>query len=374
MHEPPLSQDYPRVLLIVVLMVSLIACSVWILRPFIPAFIWAVMIVVATWRLMQQVEKRVGGRRGIAVTVMTLAILLLLVVPIAIAVDQFVNHFDDIRAGIGWLTAQDLPPPPAWVARIPLLGPTLVAKWSEIAGTDPMSTLRPLLPSAGNMAAWLAQRAGSLGVLVVNLLLIVAFCAILYLTGDAAAYGTRRFAERLAGERGLRTVELAGQAVRAVALGIVVTAIAQSVLGGIGVALAGVPNAVMLTAVMFVLCLAQIGAVPVIAPVAIWLFWKDSTAWGVFLLVWCVVVSALDNVLRPALIRRGADLPLLLIMAGVIGGLLAFGIVGLFVGPVVLAVTFTLAKAWVAESDGIKADAAPAAASGGGSPAAKRRR
>jgi predicted PurR-regulated permease PerM len=352
MREPSFSQDYPRVLLIIVLMVLLIGCSLWILQPFIPAFIWAVMIVVATWRLMLDVERHVGGRRSIAVTLMTAGILLLLVVPIAIAVDQFVNHFDDIRAGINWLTSRNLPPPPAWVAHIPLIGTTLVDKWSEFASADPLSVLRPLLPYAGNIATWLAARAGSVGLVAVNLLLIVAFSAILYVTGETAAMSTQRFARRLAGERGLRTVTLAGQAVRAVALGIVVTAIAQSVLGGIGLAVAGVPNAILLTAVMFVLCLAQIGAVPVLASAAIWLFWKDATAWGVFLLVWCVVVGALDNFLRPVLIRRGADLPLLLIMVGVLGGLLAFGVVGLFVGPVVLAVTFTLTKAWVNETEG----------------------
>ncbi|MEO8848231.1 MAG: AI-2E family transporter YdiK [Casimicrobiaceae bacterium] len=358
MHEPLLRQDYPRILLIIVLMVTLIVGSLWILRPFIPAFIWATMIVVATWRLMRHVENRVGGHRAIAVSAMTLGILVLLVVPIGIAVDQFVNHFDDIRAGIAWLTSGDLPPPPAWVARVPLAGPSLVEKWSEFANADPLSVLRPLLPYAGNIATWLAIRAGSVGVLLVNLLLIVAFSAILYMTGESAALGTRRFAQRLAGERGLRTVELATQAVRAVALGVVVTAIAQAVFGGIGLALAGVPNAMLLTAVMFVLCLAQIGAVPVLASAAIWLIWKESTGWGVYLIVWCVVVSTLDNFLRPVLIRRGADLPLLLIMVGVIGGLLAFGVVGLFVGPVVLAVTFTLANAWIGETD--EPSAAPA--------------
>lgn len=352
MHEPSFSRDYPRVLLIIVLMVLLIACSLWILQPFIPAFIWAVMIVIATWRLMLDVESRVGGHRSIAVTVMTIGIVLLLVVPLAIAIDQFVNHFDDIRAGIAWLTSRDLPPPPAWVARVPLVGPTLVDKWSEFASAEPLSVLRPLLPYAGNIATWLAARAGSAGLLIVNLLMIVAFSAILYVTGESAARSTQRFALRLAGERGLRTIELASQAVRAVALGIVVTAIAQSVLGGIGLAIAGVPNAMLLTAVMFLLCLAQIGAIPVLACAAIWLFWRDATAWGVFLLVWCVVVSALDNFLRPVLIRRGADLPLLLIMVGVLGGLLAFGVVGLFVGPVVLAVTFTLTNAWISEGDG----------------------
>lgn len=351
MREPPLSQDYPRILLIVVLLGLLIACSLWILQPFIPAFIWAVMIVIATWRLMLEVERRAGGRRGIAVTLMTIAIVLLLIVPLGIAVQQFVDHFDDISAGFGVIMSRELPPPPDWIARIPLVGPRLVAKWQEVAAADPMSVLRPLLPYAGNIATWLAARAGSLGALLLNLILIVVFCAILYMTGEAAGRDTRRFANRLAGERGLQIVELAGQAVRAVALGIVVTAVAQSVLAGVGLAVAGVPNAMPLTLVMFVLCLAQVGAVPILVPAAIWLFWKDMTAWGVFLLVWCVVVSALDNFLRPALIRRGADLPLLLIMVGVIGGLLAFGVVGLFIGPVVLAVMFTLVKFWIDDGD-----------------------
>jgi predicted PurR-regulated permease PerM len=158
-----------------------------------------------------------------------------------------------------------------------------------------------------------------------------------------------RFARRIADDRGSRTVVLATQAIRAVALGIVVTAIAQSVMAGAGLALAGVPYAALLTVVMFVLCVAQIGAIPVLVPAAIWLFWRGDTGWGVFLVVWTVIVSLMDNVLRPLLIRRGADLPLLLIMAGVIGGLLGFGAVGLFVGPVVLAVMYTLVSAWVDE-------------------------
>jgi predicted PurR-regulated permease PerM len=211
--------------------------------------------------------------------------------------------------------------------------------------------LRPLLPYAGNVATWLAARAGSLGAVLLDLLLIVVFSAILFATGATAANEALRLARRVAGDRGVRATELAGLAVRAVALGVVVTAIAQSVLAGVGLAIAGVPNALLLTAAMFVLCLAQIGAVPVLAPAAIWLFWRDETGWGTFLIVWCVVVSALDNLLRPILIRRGADLPLLLVMIGVIGGLLAFGVIGLFVGPVVLAVTFTLMQAWVAEGD-----------------------
>jgi predicted PurR-regulated permease PerM len=126
---------------------------------------------------------------------------------------------------------------------------------------------------------------------------------------------------------------------------------AQTLLAGLGLAVAGIPFAGLLTCVILLLCIAQIGPVVVLVPAVIWLFWTDSTGWGAALLVWTVLVGMLDNILRPILIRRGADLPLLLIFAGVIGGLLAFGIIGLFVGPVVLAVSYTLLNEWMRERE-----------------------
>jgi predicted PurR-regulated permease PerM len=171
----------------------------------------------------------------------------------------------------------------------------------------------------------------------------------MYTLGEEMAAFARRFAKRLGGTRGLGAVQLAGDAIRGVALGVGVTAVVQSVLGGLGLAMAGVPFAGLLTALMFMLCIAQIGPVLVLLPAAAWCFWSGDTGWGIFLVVWATIVGTLDNVLRPALIRMGADLSLLLIFAGVIGGLLAFGLVGLFVGPVVLAVALTLLEAWMAD-------------------------
>jgi predicted PurR-regulated permease PerM len=145
--------------------------------------------------------------------------------------------------------------------------------------------------------------------------------------------------------------------VRGVALGVVVTALAQSVLGGVGLAVAGVPFAAVLTAVMFMLAIAQIGPLLVLGPSVAWLYWSGSTGWGTFLLIWTLVVGTMDNFLRPILIKKGADLPLLLIFVGVVGGLVAFGLIGIFVGPVVLAVAHTLLSAWV--DDEIAEDESP---------------
>jgi predicted PurR-regulated permease PerM len=181
----------------------------------------------------------------------------------------------------------------------------------------------------------------------VQFLLTVVLAALMYAGGDSAATTVRRFGQRLAGVYGDNAVVLAGQAIRGVALGVGVTAVVQSGLGGVGLAIAGVPFAGLLTAVMLLLCIAQLGPALVLFPAVAWLFWSDQNGWGIFLLVWALVVVTMDNFLRPVLIKRGADLPLLLIFAGVIGGLLAFGLIGIFVGPVVLAVAYTLLDAWI---------------------------
>jgi predicted PurR-regulated permease PerM len=184
--------------------------------------------------------------------------------------------------------------------------------------------------------------------LLLQFLLIVILSAVLYAGGEAWAAWARGFARRLADDRGDRMVVLAGQAIRGVALGVVVTALVQSILGGIGLAIVGVPFAGVLTTVMFALCIAQLGPILVLLGATAWAYHSLGAGWGTFMLVWALVVGLLDNFLRPILIKRGADLPLLLIFAGVIGGLVAFGIVGIFVGPVVLAVAYTLLDDWVA--------------------------
>ena len=159
--------------------------------------------------------------------------------------------------------------------------------------------------------------------------------------------GAWRMVVGLGGKIGDAAVLLSAQAIRGVALGVVVTALVQALIGGLGLVIAGVPFAAILTALMFMFAVAQVGAVPVLLPAVIWLFWRDDVVWGSFLLVVTLVVGTLDNVLRPILIKKGANLPLLLVFAGVIGGLIAFGLIGIFVGPMVLAVTYTLLGAWI---------------------------
>lgn len=349
--RPP-QWDVTRTLLAVMAIGGLLAATFWVLQPFLPSLVWATMIVVATWPVMRGVQGRLGGRRGLAVAVMTAAMVVIVVVPIAVGIVVVVEHVPDLVEWSKSLVANAMVGPPAWLSNLPLVGKRLAAEWEKIASAPREDLMARVGPYLTAVARWIVGRAGSLGVLLLQLMLTVGIAALLYARGEMVATGVRAFARRLAGQAGDEVALLSAQAIRAVALGIVVTALVQSGIGGIGLAVTGVPYSALLTAVMFLLAVAQVGAGPVLFGAVIWLYWKDETLWAIVMLGWSVVTVSLDNVLRPILIKRGADLPLVLIFAGVIGGLFAFGIIGLFVGPVVLAVTYTLLVAWVAQGDG----------------------
>ncbi len=341
--------DLARTTFAVLFIGGLLFASFWIMRPFLAPLIWATMIAVATWPLMRRVQARLWGRRSLAVLAMTLGLLLVFVVPLTLAIATIVDHADEIVAWGKGIAGFQLPSPPEWLRSVPLIGERLVAMWQTVAAQGARDLVQQAEPYVGVATRWFITEVGSFGMVFAQFLLTVVLSAVLYADGEAWARWIIRYSKRLAPVRGEHAARLAGQAIRGVALGVVVTALAQSLLGGVGLAIAGIPFAAVLTAVMFMLCIAQLGPVLVLVPAVVWLYWSDSTGWATFLLVWTLIVGTIDNVLRPFLIKQGADLPLLLIFAGVIGGLLSFGLVGIFVGPVVLAVAFTLIDAWVKE-------------------------
>jgi predicted PurR-regulated permease PerM len=345
---PQASSDITRVVLFVLVIGTLLAGSLWTLLPFLSGLVWATTIVIATWPALLRLERLVGGRRSIAVAIMTLAVLLTFIVPFVLAISTLLNAAERSPMVVNDFVAGGLGPPPTWISKIPVVGPRMAGSWQTIAAGGPEDLKAAVQPYARAAAAWAIAAIGGFGRITVLILLTSALVAILYSRGEMAAHGALAFARRLGGETGERTIRLAGQAIRSVALGVVLTALVQSLLVGVGLWVCGIPHFGVLTAIAFILGIAQIGPLPILATSIIWLYSNGSTGWATALLIWTVPVAALDNVLRPILIRRGVQLPLLLIIAGVIGGLISFGVVGLFVGPVVLAATYTLAKDWVA--------------------------
>ena len=340
-------RDLTRTLLGVLCVGALIVATFWIVRPFLAAAIWAMTIVVVTWPLLLGLQRRLWNSRLLAITAMMFVLVLLLAVPLLLAVGTIVSNADEIAEQITRVIGYRIPPPPDWLVGLPMVGARIAKAWAEAEASGLDGLWSRLLPYAGSVTTWFVAEAGSLGFLALQFMLTLLLAAFMYAHGEEAGRAAVRLGRRLGGRHGEDLVHLASQAIRGVALGVGLTAAIQAILGGAGLAVAGVPFAGLLTVVCFLLCITQIGMLVVLLPAVAWVYWSGHPSWGTVLLVWSLVASLMDTVLRPLLVRRSADLPMLLIFVGVIGGLVAFGAIGIFVGPVVLAVAYTLLMTWM---------------------------
>lgn len=341
--------DLTHATLAIFFLVVLAAATFWVLSPFLTSILWAVIVCVATWPILLRLEAQFGGRRKLAVAVMIAMILLVIFVPVVLALTTIISNAQNITAVIRSFQTIALPPPPDWLVAIPFGGNRLAETWTRFRALDAEQRTAELTPYVQTAIGWFAAQAGGIGATLLQFLLTAIISAIVLANGEYVRDWILRFAERLAGRYGYDAAVLAGQTIRGVVLGVVVTAVVQAAIAGVGLYIAGVPAAALLAASILFLCLAQIGPLPVMIPAAIWLFWSEQAVLGSVLVVFAIISGTIDQFLRPVLIRRGANLPLVLIFAGVIGGLIAFGIIGLFIGPVVLSVTFTLLATWVAQ-------------------------
>jgi predicted PurR-regulated permease PerM len=345
--------DITHATLSVAFLAVLATISFWVLSPFVTSILWATIISVAIWPVLIRLEAVLGGSRGVAVAILTTAILLVVFVPVTLALMTIVRNAQHVTTELKYLEGLALPAAPPWLERIPFGGERLTAEWTRFVALDAEGRLAELTPYVQAALQWFAVKAGSVGMMLLQFLLTAIISAIMLANGESVRDALLRFAQRLAGPQGREAALQAARAIRGVVLGVVVTALMQAAIGGGGLFLTGLPAAGLLTAIMLFLCLAQLGPMLVLVPAVIWLYWSGGTIAGTTLLVITVITGALDNVVRPWLIKRGANLPLVLIFAGVIGGLLAFGIIGLFIGPVVLTVAYTLLAAWVSDGEAL---------------------
>ena len=349
MNEPiNLRRDITHTILYILFIFLLLASTFWILHPFLGAIAWASIVVIASWPILEKLKARLGKKRRFAVFLMSLLLLLVVLIPLMLAVLTIANNTSSIATKVKSIPSVSLPSPPKWIRSIPFAGSKITDKWEGFAALDSDQRIALLIPYVKTALQWFVARAGSTGLVVVNFLLTIIISIILYAKGEIFREGLLTFARRLAGQQGEEIAILAAKATRAVVLGVVVTALIQTAIGGIGLLLAGVPAPGLLTAIMLILCLAQLGPMLVMIPSVIWIYWSGHPALGTVLLILSICAGTIDNFLRPLLIKRGIDLPLLLIFTGVIGGLIGFGIIGLFIGPVILAVSYRLLQAWVA--------------------------
>jgi predicted PurR-regulated permease PerM len=341
-----LARTSVEVLVRVGMLLVLVVWCFWITRPFIVAVLWGIILAVAAHPGYQRLRDGLGGRRGLAATLLTVLALLLLIGPLSMLTTALVGNSADLagRLSAGEVT---VPPPPATLAAWPLVGERLEQLW-RLASVNLLSALNEVQPQIREFARWLLSLVAGASLGMLNFVAAVVIAGLLLAHSASGGQLGQAVATRLVGERGPELATLAEHTVRNVARGVLGTALIQSALAGTGFVAAGVPWAAVLTLACFLLCVVQIGPAVVLLGAVIYVFSAaDALTAGLFL-TWCVLVGLIDNVLRPLLIGRGSEVPMAVILAGVLGGLLAHGLIGLFVGPIVLALGYELFRAWLA--------------------------
>ena len=326
---------------------GLIAWCFIIARPFLIPIIWGAIIAVAVFHGYEWLQTGLGGRRITAAVLITLLMLVVLVVPSVLLGESLVSGahkvLDSFQGG-----ELHIPPPPDSVARWPLIGEPIAKAWT-LASEDLKAALRQASPLFKGFGSWLMGAVGGAGLALLQFVLAIFISGAFLANSEAARRVTRAIAKRLVGERGPEFASVAEQTVRSVASGILGVALIQALLAGLGFLIAGVPAAGLLTLVCLIFAVIQLGVVIVLIPVVIYLFSTADTVTAVGYLIWAILVAPVDNILKPILLGRGVDVPMLVIFVGAIGGFLSAGIIGLFIGAVVLALGYKLFVAWLAQ-------------------------
>lgn len=328
-----------------------IACFL-VLRPFLSALLWAAILVFTTWPAFRFLRERARLSPGLAALVMVLAEFLLIGVPLVLATPTRREEIDGLRTAVETFLSQGLPDVGNWLAGLPVVGGWLHSWWDsfDLGLASLFDLLRPYAGTIAqtSLSVLLAVLSG-----LAEVLLAIFLAFFFYRDGPAIAAKAEAALARLAGDRGRRLLLLTADVTRGVVFGLLGTAVVQGVMTTFGLWVSGVPQPVLFGVIAGVISILPVGAPLVWIPATLWLFSQGETGWAIFLgLYGALGISSVDNFIRPWFIARGADLPLLLTLLGALGGVVAFGFLGLFLGPVLLAVGYTLLKDWAADPPG----------------------
>ncbi|UVL31153.1 AI-2E family transporter [Pseudomonas donghuensis] len=333
-------------LLVQIILLALLGAGLWVMAPFISALLWGAILAYASWPLMRLLTRLLGGRETLAAGLLTSLWILLVALPLVWLGFNLADHIRDATAFVRDVQVDGLPDAPVWLGSVPFVGGRLVGMWDTIdqQGAALLTAIKPYLGQVGN---WLLARSAQIGSGILELTLSLVFVFFFYRDGPRLAAFVLRLLDRLIGERGEYYLDLVAGTVQRVVNGVIGTAAAQAVLALIGFLIAGVPGALVLAIVTFMLSLIPMGPPLAWVPATAWLAWQGEYGMAVFLGLWgTFIISGVDNVLKPYLISRGGNLPLVIVLLGVFGGLLAFGFIGLFIGPTLLAVAYSLLLDW----------------------------
>lgn len=373
MSEPPVDSSTasatPRAVETAIRIGLLVLLAAWcyqIVQPFLVPIVWGIIIAIAAYPGFLRVSDWLGGRQALAAVVVSLLLLVAILVPAGLLSGTLVEGAQGLFAEFHEGRIR-VPPPPEGVGNWPLIGGWLEGYWSR-AAENLAATLKGLAPQLKAAAQWLLGAAAGAGFGLLQFIFAVAIAGVLLAHADAGKAAAEAVALRLLGERGRELATLAEGTVRSVTRGILGVALIQASLAGLGFLAVGVPAAGLWALIALLLSVVQVGVFPVVIPILIYVFFTADTLTAVLFLIWSVFVGSIDNVLKPILLGRGVAVPMVVIFVGAIGGFLSSGIIGLFVGPVVLVLSYKLFLAWLYEAQVATPEAA--AAAGEGSPPA----
>lgn len=330
------------------LLAGLMTWSFILVRPFLHPILWGLILAVAVGPLFERVSAKFGNRRKTTAALFVVVPLLLLVIPATLLVDSVVTEAKEFserhkESGLS------VPAPPDSLLNTPIVGKKIHDIWSS-AHINPAGTAKKFAPQLLELRETLGGLVRATILTLVTFFFSIITMAVFLVTSAQTSHTMLGLSRRVAGDRGDRIVSLARDTTRSVAKGIVGVALIQAFMGGLGMALAGVPGAGILTITMLILAVAQLPTILVLGPVAAYLFMNDTLLVAVLFTGWSLIVGVIDNVLKPLLLGKGVAVPMVVVFMGAIGGLLSSGVLGLFVGPVVLVIAFTLINAWAALS------------------------
>ncbi|MFC7419839.1 AI-2E family transporter [Iodobacter arcticus] len=350
------SSDLIEPLAAILAMGALIWLGLMIMAPFLASVIWGAILVYTTWKPYQWLVRLCRGSRFSAALLLMGALLTFLVLPLLMAGFEFASQAATLIKTISQQFQMGWPSLPAWISTFPYLGEWVNGFWIQLGQGDP-ALLERIRGLSGPVASGLLHFGGIVGggFLLLVLSLIVAF--FFYLHGENAAAWLKGMMWRIAGEKGEALLNVAAGTVRGVVYGFLGTALVQGVLAWFSFFIAGVPNSLTLGFASCFLSILPGGPGLIGLPAAAWLYYQGHTGWAIFMAIWMIfVVGTADNVVKPLFIGQESDLPFILILFGVLGGALAFGLLGVFLGPTLLAVCYALLGSWVRGGTGINAD------------------
>ena len=337
-------------LLAQILLLALLGACLWVLTPFMTALFWAAVLAFATWPAMQYLTRVLKGNVSLAAGLLTAGWVFIVAGPLVLLGFNIADH---IRTGtelIKNLRMTGLPETPEWLVDVPMVGDRLVELWQTLdqQGAALLAATKPYMGQTGN---WLLARSASIGAGILELALSLLLVFFFYRDGPRLAHFAKSLVRRLIKERADYYIDLVAGTVLRVVNGVIGTAAAQAAIALFGFLVAGIPGALFLAALTFMLSLIPMGPPLVWGPAVTWLFFQGEYGMAIFLLLWgFLVISSVDNFLKPYLISRGGNLPLVVVLMGVFGGLFAFGFMGLFLGPTLLAVAYSLVSDWIASN------------------------